>query len=64
MKTGRPNLPDVVRTCVSIDKTTLKKLKELGDGNVSLGIRKLVKELVNEGNKERWENWRLGFWKN
>lgn len=59
MKTGRPNLPDVVRRSISIDKTTEEFLITLGGGNVSLGIRKLVKEMMNESNKERWNSRRL-----
>lgn len=37
---GRKALPGIVRTAVSLDRATLDKASALGQGNVSLGIRK------------------------
>lgn len=43
---------EVRRVQVMLDEATIERAKALGDGNVSQGIRKAVKEVVVKEHKE------------
>lgn len=48
-KAGRPPLPDGKRVQVMLDENTIKQGRRIGEGNLSLGIRRAVEKCVQTG---------------
>lgn len=43
---AKPRLPDAKRVNLFLDESTTENAKQIGDGNLSLGVRIAVKEFV------------------